>query len=301
MNKPLVSVVMITYNHEKYIEQAIKGILMQKCNFEVELIIADDCSTDKTETIINKINDSEPNTSWIKYTRHKKNIGMIPNFVFALEQSKGKYIALCEGDDYWTDPQKLQKQVEFLETNSSANACFHDVHFVDGSNLIIREIYFDARQPVYTQYDCLTTLSSAYATCSLLFKRDALFPLPNWSSTTLCDMTLDLLITENGTLNHIPLNLGAYRFHPGGIWSGNDKKGNVIEVLRRYIVLYSDDNFKSKYSKELSSIITKYIRHLFVLNTLNSSERIKFAKLYIQHCDDKLRTKIAFLAPRLIR
>ncbi|WP_165587211.1 glycosyltransferase [Flavobacterium sp. MEB061] len=117
MGKPLVSVTMITYGHEKFIEEAINGVLMQECNFCVELIIVNDCSPDSTDDIIQNIIKKHPRGNWIKYISHKKNIGMMPNFVFALNEAKSKYIALCEGDDYWTDSLKLQKQVDFLCKN----------------------------------------------------------------------------------------------------------------------------------------------------------------------------------------
>jgi glycosyltransferase involved in cell wall biosynthesis len=117
MLKPLVSVVTITYGHENFIAQAINGVLMQECDFEVELIIANDCSPDKTDEVIKEIIKNHPKASWNKYIKHEKNIGMMPNFIFALKEAQGKYIALCEGDDYWIDPYKLQKQVDFLEAN----------------------------------------------------------------------------------------------------------------------------------------------------------------------------------------
>ena len=113
----LVSVVMITYGHEKFIEQAINGVLMQECSFDFELIVANDCSPDNSDTIIQSIIDNHPKGSKLKYVRHNKNIGMNANADFAMANCKGKYIAICEGDDYWTDPLKLQKQINFLETN----------------------------------------------------------------------------------------------------------------------------------------------------------------------------------------
>lgn len=116
---PIVSVVMITYGHENYIREAIEGVLMQNCDFEVELIVANDCSPDKTDLIIKDIIQNHPRGNWIKYHHHEKNLGMMPNFIFALQQAKGNYIALCDGDDYWIDALKLQKQVDFLELNSS--------------------------------------------------------------------------------------------------------------------------------------------------------------------------------------
>lgn len=114
-----VSVLMVTYNHEKYIEEAINGVLMQECDFNVELIIADDNSPDNTEAIVKNFIKNHPKKSWVKYTRHEVNKGILPNTTWVKNQATGKYVALCEGDDYWTDALKLQKQVDFLESNTS--------------------------------------------------------------------------------------------------------------------------------------------------------------------------------------
>ena len=122
---------MITYGHEKYIRQAIEGILMQQCDFEVELIVANDCSPDATDQVIRDIIKSHPRGSWIKYIKNDKNLGMMSNFIFVMQECKGKYIALCDGDDFWTDPLKLQKQVEFLDNNKDYNLCHSDVNLID--------------------------------------------------------------------------------------------------------------------------------------------------------------------------
>ena len=128
-----VSVCMITYGHEKYIREAIEGVLIQECDFEVELILANDCSPDQTDAAIQDILSNHPRASWIKYIKHEKNLGMIPNFIFAMQQCKGEFIALCEGDDYWIDPLKLQKQVDFLEANPD-----YVIH--SGAASVIRDI-----------------------------------------------------------------------------------------------------------------------------------------------------------------
>lgn len=122
-NGLLLSVVMITYGHEKFIEQAIHGVLSQECDFDFELIVANDCSPDNTHIIIQDLIAKHPKASKIKYVRHDNNIGMMPNFLFALKSAKGKYIALCEGDDYWNLSSKVQKQVDFLEANSEFGLC----------------------------------------------------------------------------------------------------------------------------------------------------------------------------------
>lgn len=119
----LLSVEMITYKHETHIKQAIEGVLIQATNFDFELVIADDCSPDNTQEIVEEIIKNHPKGYKIKYFRHEQNIGMNANAKFAIDNCKGKYIAICEGDDYWTDPLKLQKQVDFLETNPDFGLC----------------------------------------------------------------------------------------------------------------------------------------------------------------------------------
>jgi glycosyltransferase involved in cell wall biosynthesis len=127
---PLVSVFMITYNHEKYIAQALNSVLMQKTSFDYEIVIGDDCSTDSTQKIIKDYVTKHPNK--IKPIFQTVNVGAMRNaYEFTLPECKGKYIATLEGDDYWTDPDKLQKQVDFLESNENYSVCFHHVIMVD--------------------------------------------------------------------------------------------------------------------------------------------------------------------------
>ena len=130
---------MITYGHEKYIREAIEGVLMQEGDFELELIVANDCSPDDTDTVLHAILKEHPRASCVRYFKHEENKGMMPNFVFALQQATGKYIALCDGDDYWTDPYKLQKQVDFLEVNDDYIVTCHDAYVINREGLQIRE------------------------------------------------------------------------------------------------------------------------------------------------------------------
>ena len=112
-----VSVCMATYNHQKYIKQAIEGILMQKTDFEFELLISNDFSTDSTSQIINEIIINNPNGFRIVFYEQEYNLGMHLNGDFLLKKAQGKYIAICEGDDFWTNPNKLQIQFDYLEQN----------------------------------------------------------------------------------------------------------------------------------------------------------------------------------------
>jgi len=114
-DSPLVSVLMITYNQEDYIAEAIESILQQICNFQYEIVIGEDYSTDSTRRIVEEYVERYPNKT--RLITSEFNIGMVPNFLRTINACKGKYVAICEGDDYWTDPYKLQKQVDFLENN----------------------------------------------------------------------------------------------------------------------------------------------------------------------------------------
>ncbi len=125
----IVSVCLITYNHEPYLQTAIDSVIFQKTSFPFELVIGEDCSTDKTWKICEEYVQKHPDI--IRLLPSKENLGVMPNFIRTLQACKGKYIALCEGDDYWIDPYKLQKQVDFLEKNNNCYMVVHDTIVVD--------------------------------------------------------------------------------------------------------------------------------------------------------------------------
>ncbi len=132
METPLVSICSITYNHAPFIRQCLDGFLMQQTNFPIEIIINDDCSTDGTTEIIREYAEKYPDKIFPIF--HEENLysqgvrGMAQKFVYP--KARGKYIATCEGDDYWTDPLKLQKQVDFLESHPDYSMCCHKAEVV---------------------------------------------------------------------------------------------------------------------------------------------------------------------------
>ncbi|MBE0675570.1 MAG: glycosyltransferase [Bacteroidales bacterium] len=138
-NEPLVSVCMITYNHEPYIRQAIESVLMQQCTVSYELVIGEDCSSDGTGAICREYASSHPN---VRLLPPENNLGMLPNFFRTMEACSGKYIAFCEGDDYWTDPQKLQKQADFLEKHTESGMVCTDYSKLFQNDAIIRRNCF---------------------------------------------------------------------------------------------------------------------------------------------------------------
>ncbi|UMB60334.1 glycosyltransferase [Lutibacter sp. A80] len=233
---PLVSVVMITYNHEKYIQKAIEGVLMQQCSFEVELIIVDDNSPDKTEEIVKKIIEEHPNSSCIKYTKHNENKGMMPNFIWALQQTKSKYIALCEGDDYWTDPLKLQKQVDFLEANMEYSLCFTAKSNIDINGVFINESRYGHQENWITK-DVLngSFIAPTQTIVSKNLSNDLINFLAKFPDSTGGDKLYTYFYATKGKLKYIDANTANYRVHSGGVWSGLNKKQQLIIHIREHL------------------------------------------------------------------
>ena len=130
--EPKVTIVCITYNQEKYIKDAIESFLQQKTSFPFEVIISDDCSTDNTAGIIKEYAQKYPNL--IKPIFREENLGVMKNFIDTLSQVKTKYAIVNEGDDYFSDENKLQIQYDFLEKNPQYSACFHPVKIIYENN-----------------------------------------------------------------------------------------------------------------------------------------------------------------------
>ncbi|BFM42281.1 hypothetical protein CFS9_09220 [Flavobacterium sp. CFS9] len=213
-NSPKVSVCMITYGHENYILQAIEGVLMQKCDFEIELIIANDCSPDKTDIIIKEFIDNHPKKSCVKYFNHENNLGMMPNFIFAIKHCSGQYTALCEGDDYWTDPLKLQKQINFLETNLDYVLCFHEVNILK-PNGEITEDFITKLPENYETLETLAKLGNYIHTPSVVF-RNVIHEFPfEFQCTPIGDYFLYLMLAEHGKLKILDEKMAIYRYGVG--------------------------------------------------------------------------------------
>ena len=221
-NELMVSVKIITYNHEKYIKQAIEGALMQETDFDFDLIIADDCSTDITNEIVEEMMRNHSRGSKIKYFRHEKNIGVKENGLFALNKCKGKYIALCEGDDYWTDPLKLQKQVDFLRLNIEYSFVFTPSQVLNNStNTIIglRNKYNNFKSDDFELEDVLKLGGAFYPTNTALFDSEIL-DKNTVSYIKLCaagDYVLAILAALNGKIGYIDDVTGVYRIQNNSI------------------------------------------------------------------------------------
>lgn len=248
----MVSVIMVTHNHEKYIEEAIHGVLMQECDFGYELIIANDQSTDQTDTVIKRILSEHPLSSRVHYIDREKNIGMIANFIDTAKHSKGKYIALCEGDDYWTDPLKLQKQVDFLEKNEEYSMVCHDAQIIDDfSGNTFLDFTSAHQKQICSTKDLF--INNFCTTASILFRNQSVSSIrfPEFKVLT-GDLFLKLLVSLNGLLFRMYEVMSVHRITAEGA-TVNLKK-NLPELIRSRIALY--DYFNKISEKKFN----KYIR-----------------------------------------
>lgn len=212
-----VSVIMVTYNHEAYISQAIEGVLMQKTNFNYELIVADDFSQDNNQNIIRRF--AEENQEIIKPILRNKNLGANQNWIDAFSRCTGKYIALCEGDDYWTDALKLQKQVDFLEANNDYSMCYHRVNELFMNGRCLPEIINKSnKEQTFTIYD-LARVNFIH-TPSVIFRKDHINKLPNWfNESPVGDYPLHMLNAKYGKIKYLPELMAVYRNLGQGTWS----------------------------------------------------------------------------------
>ena len=152
MNDKLVSICCITYNHEKYIRDALESFLNQKTNFDFEILIHDDASTDKTSEIIQEYEKKYPNIiKPIYQIENQYSKGISINDTFNFSRAGGKYIALCEGDDYWLDSNKLQKQVDYMGKNHECTLCFHNAMVVSSNDKKLKSSFFPST-PHYVNY-----------------------------------------------------------------------------------------------------------------------------------------------------
>lgn len=240
---PVVSIVCHTFNHEAFIGDAIKGFLMQKTSFAFEIIINDDASTDGTAKILESYERQYP--SLIKVVSHKENQfskGIAPrNFSFPLV--KGKFIALCEGDDFWISRDKLQLQYEAFAPGVSL--VFHDAMKIEGSSVLSLSYYEEDRQPVagYKRRDmakgCRIPTASAMFLSSPFIGRDH-------ENVTNGDHLIWAIMSGLGRAKFIPVTLSAYRYHEGGVWSSRQTINKLIPVLKSKKTIFSIVNFDYK-------------------------------------------------------
>jgi glycosyltransferase involved in cell wall biosynthesis len=254
--KPKVSVVTITYNQEKYVAQALDSLVEQKTDFPFEVVVADDCSTDKTPMIIAEYANKYPDI--FRVLPRKSNMGSWPNFVDALKHAKGDYISLCEGDDYWTDPKKLQLQKDFLDEHKDYVICFHLVNVFFESKPNEGSIYPPKNSR--SDFSTIALLKNNFIqTNSVMYRRQDYSYLPN--NIIPGDWYLHLYHAQFGKIGFIDRDMSAYRRHEGGLWWANSneefwKKNGLkqLDMYKKVLELYGS---KAEYRSAVQESIDR--------------------------------------------
>jgi glycosyltransferase involved in cell wall biosynthesis len=242
---------MITYRHEQFIDEAINGVLMQECDFEIELILANDCSPDGTDEVVKKIKETHPRAGVITYIKHEKNKGMMSNFLYTLQQCRGEYVALCEGDDYWTDPLKLQKQVDFLDTNRDYVLSFHNAKIIN-HNKNVNGVFNKFLKSDYTPNEILKKWITP--TASMVF-RNVITEYPLFLKEAIHgDLALRVYLCEFGKVGAFNEIMSVYRINEESITVRLYQDLENIKIIIRQLELMKS-YFKGKYDAELQEKI----------------------------------------------
>ncbi len=283
---PKVSIVSISYNQEAYIAQALEGFVSQKTTFRFEVIIGDDCSTDKTASIIHEYAKKYPDI--IKPILRKKNAGVQKNLIDVLQHAKGAYIALCEGDDFWTDISKLQRQADFLDENPEFGLVFHPVRVFFEKQEQVDSVY-----PAPDQRKDFTVEGllkrNFIQTNSVMYRRrhyDDTMPL----DILPLDWYLHLYHAKGSKIGFINRVMSAYRRHEGGVWWNSDRDFTALWVRHGLAHFRLYDEILKLYGsdKKHEAIIRQHIYNLLmnILKLDSADSHPILERLAAQHSGD---------------
>jgi len=290
---PKVSVCMITYNHAKYIREAIESVLKQKTDFSYELVIGEDCSTDDTKKIIQKYLSNNPKI--IKAIFNKKNIGIVPNSINTLKMCRGKYVAYLEGDDYWTDVNKLKTQIHYLEKHPKCNISSHNCYIINEQNYNTRHEWLGKNHKRKSYIEDILGIGSGGATCSLVFRNHLFKRLPKWFYTLpSTDWASQVLATSNSYMYYFPKAMGVYRQHSD---SATDFKNNNNKQLRAFLTggVSLCNTFNKHFNYKYDSLIKKNLYEYMYpnvfriyLNMGNIHQAAKYSKIILSEGKPRL-------------
>jgi len=287
-NYPLVTIICITYNHESFISQALDSFIMQKTTFPFEIIVHDDASTDNTQLIVREYETKHPslfnNIYQIENQFSKNELNIWFDITFPV--AKGKYIALCEGDDYWTDILKLQKQVDFLEENPQIVAAFHNTEERCFDGLLNSRLYMNKMDTSQTVsiYEMLEF--NIVPTSSLVFRRVELpdnINSSNFKNLHFADWPLNLLLARNGDYYYFPFIMSVRRMHQNSIWGMQDHSENIRKTIETLKLMISYNWFDKAINIKLERTIelllnnpkSKGLIHYFLNKIINRLVKIK--------------------------
>lgn len=284
-NTPLVTIRCITYNHEPYIRQCLEGFVMQQTNFKFEAIVHDDASTDGTAAIVAEFAEKYPDIIkpiFQTENQYSKKNGAIRKALN--EATRGKYIALCEGDDYWTDPLKLQKQVDFLEANPDYGMCHTAFKVVDMNSEPIHKIHLEKCMTKSFSGDVFSQilLGNYVLTCTVCYRAE-LYKSEILNKTFSYDFLIYGYLSGHSKVAYINEETSCYRSTPMGAISlrANEFVKKKKEVQFYLMQLYVDKHFFSRDSLNNKLIVNSIAKVL-------ASDKLGYSRIRFLICHYKL-------------
>lgn len=279
---PKVSVLIITYNHEKYIRQALDSVMMQKTDFPFEVIIADDCSQDATPEIIR---DYRAEDTEIRLLLNDTNLGVTRTYKRGFDACRGEYIAVIEGDDFWISPRKLELLYTFLQEHPESPLCFHRIIRIEEGldrSAVYPQLTLDKQFCFFTASD-LARQNFIRNVSACMYRRKAIAVLdPRIWNMKVREWLFNIVVAQQGPIGYVPEILSVYRAHPSGVWSGKTITERSTEILE-LVDVYNEylgfrfnaefEEFKRPIQKNLKR--ARVARKLFGARVIPAYHRIR--------------------------
>ena len=234
-DKTLVSIICTSYNHEDFIAEAIDSFLMQKTEFEFEILIHDDASTDRTADIIREYEEKYPDLIKPIYQIENQHTKGVLVELINHDRAIGKYIAVCEGDDYWTSPYKLQKQVDYMEAHPECSMCVHAAQKVSAkSGKVVSNIRPSRRDRIFSVAEVIEGGGGLFATNSIMYSREKVHTMPEfYMNASIGDYPLVIFSALRGSIFYIDEYMSVYRIGVKGSWT-NTEVPNIEKKIKHY-------------------------------------------------------------------
>ena len=230
-----VTVILVTYQHERFLTQAIESVLAQRTRGAWELLISEDGSTDGTRAIVDRFAAQHPDR--VRVFLSDRNLNSNEVTLRALRAARGRFVAFLDGDDFWTSNDKLQLQVEFLDRHAQCTMCFHNVTMFRDDNAATPVEFPGRSLPSVIGLERLLE-GNCVPGCSAMIRREVLQDIPAWyEHAPFGDWPLYLLAAEQGAVGFLPQVMGAYRLHAEGFWSGAPRWRQLEQVVGFYQTL----------------------------------------------------------------
>ena len=294
-----VSIYCLAYNHEKYIRNALDGFVGQKTSFPFEVIIHDDASTDSTASIIREYETKYPDIIKPIYQTENQYSQKIPIFsTHVLPKVQGKYIACCEGDDYWTDCDKLQKQVDFLDSHEDYSACVHEtsqLNMLTGEETLINGSQTDKD---ITFEEAIKGGNMSFQMSSMIYRKELAYDRPDFFTKAkgFGDYPLSIWLTLSGKVRFFARNMSTYRYLRDGSWTLKNRQddgqkkiahfASVIDMLRSV-----DDYTDGIYRKLIKKVILKNEFEIDRVKAGRIPLKLRYVPIYVQKVIRRLGRK----------